>query len=862
MEPASGAKALVDRAVSSPGEALPDALRETSESSLGHDFSTVRIHRDGSAASAARAVDAHAFTSGSDIVFDRDEYAPATEAGKRLITHELTHVVQQGAAAPLGGPTSEASSPSRRAGTVQRSPRGGDEATSDDTSLESQVKRNHGGLEVKLPLNSAVLGWVEAARAGEVPENPGSQSKPLAKNDPSKYKKKLFYGPAFVWDEKDNQPVDVTDVSQGYLGDCYFMALLAAIAQTNPEFIERMIQPRADGTFKVTFFGPGGERVEEIVEPRFPAIGQDPVYGEFGDVSAAHGRELWPMLIEKAYAQHLGGWLQTEGSKTKPGEYAKTVTGQAAEFFKLPADLSNAELLQKLIEHFVTANRPATFYSHKSKDYPEKKEEKSGVIANHTYALRGVDRDTKTADLYNPHAKKHLEDKGMGFLRTHFRTLALFRLGSWGTSREKTASPPTAEEALAEKDIPQQMLADSGFGAMVAAFKRELEATDSNELDATKSLLAVRATVERHAEQLWEQATLRAQGKGTDTDDRPLYWARLEMAAALRQFSPSAWRMTPVEKRLLIEIFEAASRGRTDISFDTVAIGDRRVLVAGFDPFGFQYGGSLRKANPSGAAALALDGTPISSGEVTGRVESVVFPVRFDDFDRNVVENTFRPFLAKKDRVDMIMTISQGGGDLEKDKAEAFELEQYAGRRRSSEWYPDNVNRRAGSPSKPVEGRRMVEGPEFLESSLPWKDIHAGVGRGQTTEESELKYLPEGATSPVHSTKGGVPKTHAEGAKAVEGSGGGYLSNEVFYRTALVRSTQGSKVPVGHLHVPYLGAPKGNTKSEKKHAALRDKIVGWVKKIIQLALPKLSGRKKQKKKEKKSSESSSFEIAP
>lgn len=59
------------------------------------DFSRVRIHTDEKAASSAHAMQALAYTVGNNIVFNRDQYSPNTSFGKRLLAHELTHVVQQ-----------------------------------------------------------------------------------------------------------------------------------------------------------------------------------------------------------------------------------------------------------------------------------------------------------------------------------------------------------------------------------------------------------------------------------------------------------------------------------------------------------------------------------------------------------------------------------------------------------------------------------------------------------------------------------------------------------------------------------------------------------------------------------------------
>lgn len=77
------------------GQPLPDTARRFFEPRFDSDFGHVRIHADGDAAHAARAVDARAYTVGSHIVFGAGEYSPQTHGGQRLLAHELTHVVQQ-----------------------------------------------------------------------------------------------------------------------------------------------------------------------------------------------------------------------------------------------------------------------------------------------------------------------------------------------------------------------------------------------------------------------------------------------------------------------------------------------------------------------------------------------------------------------------------------------------------------------------------------------------------------------------------------------------------------------------------------------------------------------------------------------
>ncbi|MGB8510857.1 MAG: DUF4157 domain-containing protein, partial [Pyrinomonadaceae bacterium] len=77
------------------GERLPRDVRSYFEPRFGHDFSGVRVHTGGEAAESAQAVNALAFTMGTNIIFGPGQYAPGTESGKSLLAHELTHVVQQ-----------------------------------------------------------------------------------------------------------------------------------------------------------------------------------------------------------------------------------------------------------------------------------------------------------------------------------------------------------------------------------------------------------------------------------------------------------------------------------------------------------------------------------------------------------------------------------------------------------------------------------------------------------------------------------------------------------------------------------------------------------------------------------------------
>lgn len=88
-------------ALSGDGSTLDRETRAFMEPRFGHQFGHVRVHTDGTAAASAKLLGARAYTVGQHLVFGAGEFAPDTSAGRRLLAHELTHVVQQGSA-PLG----------------------------------------------------------------------------------------------------------------------------------------------------------------------------------------------------------------------------------------------------------------------------------------------------------------------------------------------------------------------------------------------------------------------------------------------------------------------------------------------------------------------------------------------------------------------------------------------------------------------------------------------------------------------------------------------------------------------------------------------------------------------------------------
>ena len=95
---------IVHEGLNSSGAPLDATTRAFFEPRFGHNFSRVRVHTDEQAAESARLVNARAYTVGQNVVMSPEQYHPSSPSGRRLLAHELTHVVQQsnsGSALPL-----------------------------------------------------------------------------------------------------------------------------------------------------------------------------------------------------------------------------------------------------------------------------------------------------------------------------------------------------------------------------------------------------------------------------------------------------------------------------------------------------------------------------------------------------------------------------------------------------------------------------------------------------------------------------------------------------------------------------------------------------------------------------------------
>jgi hypothetical protein len=189
LQRTAGNHAVTDLLKRSSGKPLDGATREEMESKFGEDFRDVRVHDDPASETAAFAAGARAVTSGRDIVFGEGFYAPQSSDGKRLLAHELAHVLQQSRSPqkPASPVTAE-----HEARTVGAKVSGGESATvetsaGDGAQLDpmTDAERRRQNMENMLPPGlSASLDQVLTGNAPPTPEGPPAKLSPVENQEP------------------------------------------------------------------------------------------------------------------------------------------------------------------------------------------------------------------------------------------------------------------------------------------------------------------------------------------------------------------------------------------------------------------------------------------------------------------------------------------------------------------------------------------------------------------------------------------------------------------------------------------------------------------------------------------------------
>ncbi|MEV7787320.1 pyroglutamyl peptidase [Streptomyces sp. NPDC088106] len=385
---------------------------------------------------------------------------------------------------------------------------------------------------------------------------------------------------------------------------------------------------------------------------------------------------------------------------------------------------------------------------------------------------------------------------------------------STATAADAPAGPAVEERRL-DGAAPQEILRRSGFDTAAPDLARAL--------DRAHSYAQARRAVVREGTRLWRSAVDRAQGRApaagdlSRDDDRPLYWARLGMTRELRSWD-AGFGLSDGQRARLLDELERTSRGQTAIRYPH-GKGMKRVLVTGFDPFTLDR--DIRISNPSGAVALALDGTVIETADGPARIETAVFPVRWRDFTEGTVERALRPHLPE---VDLFTTVSQG-------RVGRFDIERTNGAWRGG--FGDNENT---GRAETVPVTDPASQPQWTSTTLPYAEIVAAeTGRFPVYDNTGVTEIPAGGAEAVFRPEGPTP-----GSTARAGGGGDYLSNEIAYRATLLRDRLGlhETLPGGHVHTPVLQFGPGNASEITDPEFVRNRldIIGQTRSIVTVAV--------------------------
>ncbi|WP_298545900.1 type VI secretion system tube protein TssD [uncultured Aquimarina sp.] len=300
----------------------------------------------------------------------------------------------------------------------------------------------------------------------------------------------------------------------------------------------------------------------------------------------------------------------------------------------------------------------------------------------------------------------------------------------------------------------------------------------------------IKSLVNEKAKALWEAAVKQVQGG--NLDDRPLYWARNKMETWLKRnplFKDQIDFDTSIIKKgteldTIITLFEEKSRNYTGIDFSNAG-NKKKVLITGFDPFllnsfdhKYKNGFNILQSNPSGCVALSLGNENIENTFI----QTLIVPVRYTDFDDSQENNKgqgkgiIEKYIEKLiDEVDMIVTISQylKGQNV---------IDMFSTIRRGG--FNDNKDFTRENQSKAI-----VSNDEWIKTTLPVAFSNIPLVKMNWRFNN------------INHSENTFPQKNQ---MLIEGSGGDYLSNEIFYRVAKLRKDKRPNLPTGHFHIEKL----------------------------------------------------------
>ncbi|MCC6463578.1 MAG: hypothetical protein IT260_24120 [Saprospiraceae bacterium] len=226
-------------------------------------------------------------------------------------------------------------------------------------------------------------------------------------------------------DTEDSRGIDPNDVIQNQLGDCYFLAAVAAMARADPEALRSLIRNNQDGTYTVRLYTDRRGRLqtsatEVTVTSAVPlSQGGTHEYAETG--SDTENVEMWVAILEKAYATIRGGYnVLDEGGFGEEGLGA--LTGRRPRTYSL-SSMSRRRILE-LVNEALTNQWPITA---DTRSISTTVETRLNIVGDHVYAPSAIDLANETIDLQNPWGNDHLLGFSVANFKRYFEEMAIIR---------------------------------------------------------------------------------------------------------------------------------------------------------------------------------------------------------------------------------------------------------------------------------------------------------------------------------------------------------------------------------------------------------------------------------------------------
>lgn len=700
---------LVHEVVRWPGQPLDADVRTSAEASLDADFSRVRVHTDAQAARSARMLNANAYTVGHGIVFGCQKYSPYSAAGRRLLLHELTHVVQQRSISAGGTPLLIGADDSRfeREAVRQETTRTAEPVVS--TAAQSMLQRQPSqdqlmqvcerpgavqdqgarGCTYRAPENCVtyeqwiaafgalrhftaldsvpggtpsgheVLGAAPASAEADAPE--ADRPVPPARGGVAD---RFIDHPTDQW-VRTCLPENLRQTAYRLPSDCADIAVILRhvwlAAHRRTERVGRWIigdaagraaQTRIAGIIGAVYSG----NVDLIVNPYTDAQG-NPLRSFDALQARLHPGDV---LVWAHHAGDLGG--PRTGGHTHTVVEVSRQAGRVAVLTALQGNQPISELQATEIREQLRTEQPR-------RAVPTESALRGAAgrrIEVDTLSVAGG--DLRDLPLPQPRGAEHGQPRLVWTWRDGSTTLVA--AGPPAAAAQPPGRRPGGRvrrlvDWLAPLRAANRETLPGTFEAALMEARSAVEAGTGQPTDQDAAQFG-RVVGER----LWQLAR-QSRDLGGESHFEPMERLRAVLRS-LGGIEPSGRTDNPnadeVRRVFLLieEAFDLAARGGTSIDFPSrTARGTTlvKVLLTGFDPFNVtdpRRSPAPGDWNPSGAAVLALDGKRLTAGsDAVVAVEGVVLPVDFVRFEQGLVEQIVGPLV---NQVDAILTVSMDPG--------------------------------------------------------------------------------------------------------------------------------------------------------------------------------------------------------